>query len=120
MPALTPEEVNHLASFPLITFEKTTGSSDYGSTDVGTIKAAEADKKIDPTTKVLFHRNVIIHYGGYSFDDELDAISSAFLRNQAGDDKLVRGRVKAYDLSSEPLRRWWVDSMAVSKQAQAS
>ncbi len=110
--AFTPQEIDHLASFPLITFEKTTGSKAFGSTDLGTIKAAEAVKQINPAAKVLFYRNVIVHYGGYSFDKELADIPGAFLINKAGNDKLVRGRVKAYDLSSEPLRKWWVRSMS--------
>lgn len=110
--AFTPEEVRYLSMFPLITFEKTTGSRAFGSTDLGTVKAAEAVKAVNPAAKVLFYRNVIVHYGGYSFDRQLNDIPGAFLVNQQGSDKLIRGRLQAYDLSDERLREWWVDSMA--------
>jgi acetyl esterase/lipase len=110
--AFSAEELKYLATFPLLTFEKTTGSGAYGSTDAGTIKAAEAVKQIDPATKVLFYRNVIVHYGGYSFDRQLDEIAQPFLINRQGSDKVIRGRISAYDLSNERVRNWWVDSMA--------
>ena len=35
--AFTPEEIEYLATFPLITFEKFTGHATYGSNDAGTI-----------------------------------------------------------------------------------
>jgi hypothetical protein len=110
--AFTPEEVMFLASHPLITFEKTTGSQSYGSTDAGTIKAAEAVKRINPDAKILFYRNVIVHYSGYSFDGRIEGLPGAFLVSRQGNDKLIRGRVRAYDLSNARLRKWWVDSMA--------
>ncbi|MDZ4849868.1 MAG: putative glycoside hydrolase [Pirellulaceae bacterium] len=110
--AFTPEELKFLAAHPLITFEKTTGSESYDSTDAGTIKAAEAVKQINPAAKVLFYRNVIVHYSGYSFDQQLEAIRKPFLVDKQGNDKLIRGRVSAYDLGNDLVRKWWVDSMA--------
>ena len=115
----TPEELKHLASFPLITLEKTTGVKDYGSTDAGTIEAAKAIKQIDPTTKVLFYRNVIVHYPGYRYDDQLGSIPDAFLTSKKGEQNLVRGQNKAYDLSSEQLRKWWVETMATTTNHKA-
>ena len=84
----TPEELKHLASFPLITLEKTTGVKDYGSTEAGTIQAAKAIKVINPAAKVLFYRNVIVHYTGYRADDPLKSIPNAFLTNKKGIQKL--------------------------------
>ena len=117
--AFTAEETKYLAEFPLITFEKTTGSKKFGSTDSGTIRAAEAVKQINPSAKVLFYRNVFVHYGSYSFDDQLDGITGSFVVDKKGNDKVVRGHFKGYDLSSEPLRKWWVDSMASVTNHQA-
>lgn len=110
--AFTKEEVKYLASFPLITFEKTTGKDAYGSTEKGTIEAAKAVKALNPAAKTLFYRNVIVHYGGYAFDDRLRRISSPFLVDKAGRQKLVRGRVQAYDLANPEVVDWWVKSMA--------
>ena len=42
--AFTPDEIRYLSTFPLIAFEKTTGSKDSGSTEAGTLKAARAIK----------------------------------------------------------------------------
>lgn len=110
--AFSQKELEYLAAFPLITFEKTTGSQTYGSTDAGTIEAAKAVKTINPDARILFYRNVLVHYGGYSFDRELDDIDPPFLRDRQGRGKLVRGNVEAYELSNPELLDWWVTSAA--------
>jgi len=46
--AFTPEELEYLAGFPLITLEKTTGSTTYGSTEEGSRQTARAIKSISP------------------------------------------------------------------------
>ena len=61
--AFTKEEIQYLATFPLITFEKTTGMKDSGSTEKGTLKAAKAVKQINPRAKILYYRNILVHYG---------------------------------------------------------
>ena len=106
--AFDQEELAYLASFPLITFEKTTGQKTYGSTDAGTVEAAKAVKQINPKAKVLFYRNVLVHYGGYSFDKELDSVQGAFLRDRHGKGKLVRDRLESYDLTNPQVVDWWV------------
>ena len=108
--AFTDEELEYLASFPLITLEKTTGMRSSGSTDQGTIDAAMGIKKRNPRAKVLFYRNVIVHYGGYSFDSQLRQINQPFLVNRRGKGQLIRGRVEAYDLSNPKVIDWWVES----------
>ncbi len=107
--AFTDEEFKFLAGFPLITLEKTTGSATYGSTDAGSLKAAEGIKAVNPNARILYYRNVIVHYGGNTFDVELENIPEPFLRDKRnGKGKLVRGVVEAYDLSIEALREWWI------------
>lgn len=108
--AFTDEELDYLASFPLVTLEKTTGHRSSGSTDQGTIVAAEAVKKRNPRTKVLFYRNVFVHYGGYSFDDQLTQIPQPFLIDKLGNTRLVRNACEAYDLSNTKVIHWWVDT----------
>lgn len=104
----TDEEIAYLATFPLITLEKSTGNIDSGSTEKGTLKAARAVKKINPDTKILYYRNVIVHYGGYSSSAGLDAIPEPFLIGHDGNEKLIRNRLPAYDLTNEVVRDWWV------------
>ncbi len=107
--AFTPEEIEHLATFPLITLEKTTGKKTFGSTEKGTLRAAEAVKQINPRAKILYYRNIFVHYGGYDADKELARISDAFLADQkSGNTRLVRGRLNAYDLSCREVQRWWL------------
>ena len=110
----TPEEAKYLATFPLITLEKTTGQRDYGSTDEGTIEAATLIKKINPLAKVLFYRNVIVHYPSYRYDDQLDSIPNAFLESKKGERKLIRNKLLAYDLSNPRLRDWWVKTASTT------
>ena len=108
--AFTAEEIRYLASFPLLTFEKSTGTKEYGSTEEGTLVAAQAVKKINPATKVLYYRNVIVHYGGYAANAALTNITGAFLVGRNGNDKLVRNQVPAYDLTNPKVRDWWLAS----------
>jgi len=104
------DEIRYLASFPLITFEKGTGAKEFGSTEAGTLAAARAVKKINPSTKVLYYRNVIVHYGGYAANASLTSIPGALLVGRSGSDKLVRNRVQAYDLTNAKMRDWWLAS----------
>jgi alpha-L-fucosidase len=109
--AFTDEEIRYLASFPLITFEKATGHRDSGSVEAGTLKAARAVKAFNPDTKILYYRNVIVHYGGYAANISLKDIPGAFLAGRDGNDKLIRNRLQAYDLSNKALRDWWIDAV---------
>ena len=106
--AFTADEIRYLASFPLVTFEKGTGAAQSGSTEAGTLAAARAVKAINPATKVLYYRNVIVHYGGYAANAALTNIPGALLVGRSGSDKLVRNRVQAYDLTNAKLRDWWL------------
>ncbi|MGI9239612.1 MAG: putative glycoside hydrolase, partial [Verrucomicrobiales bacterium] len=106
----TDKEIDFLAKFPLITFEKANGHQDHGSVEAGTLEAAEAVKKINPKAKILYYRNVIVHYGGYAVDKGLRQIPGAMLQGKGGRTKLVRNRVEAYDLSNPDLRKWWVNA----------
>ena len=108
--AFTGEEIRYLATFPLITFEKATGHRDSGTVEAGTRKAARAVKGINPETKILYYRNVIVHYGGYAADQSLESIPGAFLVGRDGNDKLIRNRLQAYDLTNKVLRDWWIDA----------
>ena len=108
--AFSDEELDYLASFPLVTLEKTTGQQSSGSTDEGTLVAARAIKERSPRTKVLFYRNVLVHYGGYSFDDRLGRIPHPFLVDKQGHTRLVRNVSEAYDLANPQVVDWWVDT----------
>jgi hypothetical protein len=108
--AFTADEIRYLASFPLVTFEKMTGNKDFGSTEEGTLVAARAVKALNPATKILYYRNVIVHYGGYAADAALANVPEAFLAGRDGNQKLVRGKVQAYDLTNANLRDWWLSS----------
>lgn len=105
--AFTPEEIQYLATFPLITFEKTTGKKEFGSTEAGTLRAAEAVKQINPKAKILYYRNILVHYAAYAADKKLGGIADAFLSDSDGNTKLVRGSVPAYDLSNRAVQAWW-------------
>jgi len=108
--SFTAEELEFLARFPLITFEKANGHLDHGSVEAGTLVAARGVKKINPGATILYYRNVIVHYGGYEADEKLEQIPGAFLEDQNGNTRLVRNRVSAYDLSNADVRSWWVSS----------
>jgi hypothetical protein len=106
----TDKEIAFMAKFPLITFEKANGHSEHGSVEKGTLISARAVKKVNPKAKILYYRNVIVHYGSYAANKELEKIPGGILKDKEGNTKLVRNRVQAYDLSNPNLRNWWVDT----------
>jgi len=108
--AYTDKEIAFLARFPLITFEKANGHEQFGSVERGTLTAARAVKKVNPDAKILYYRNVIVHYGGYDANQKLAQIPGALLQDEKGNTKLVRNRAGAYDLSNPDLRDWWVET----------
>ena len=111
--AYTEQEIAFLAKFPLITFEKANGHRDHGSVEEGTLIAARAVKRVNPGAKILYYRNVIVHYGGYEVNEGLERIPGALLHDSNGNTRLVRNRVEAYDLSNSKLRDWWLDSCRI-------
>jgi hypothetical protein len=108
--AFNQEELQYLAEFPIITLEKTTGSATYGSTEKGSLEAALAIKEINPDAKVLYYRNIMVHYQGYDINSSIDKIDQPLLMNSAGNTNIVHGGKRgAYDLTNTKLREWWVD-----------
>ena len=109
--AFTNEEIKYLAKFPLITFEKTTGSKTFGSTEKGTIEAAKAVKNINPKAKILYYKNVVINWGGYKEDELfLKENPQAFLFNNLGKKALMpNGRTGFFDISQEYVRNYWLN-----------
>jgi hypothetical protein len=65
-------------------------------------------KEINPSTKILYYRNVLVHYGTYKANDDIVTKPGAFLVGKNGKTKLVRGKADAYDLSNPEVRKWWV------------
>lgn len=107
--AYTADEIEFLSKFALLTFEKSNGYRTHGSNEKGTLISAKAVKKLNPKSKILYYRNVIVHYGSYAANKELEKISGALLEGSKGETKIVRGKVAAYDLSNPKMRQWWVD-----------
>ncbi|WP_166461202.1 putative glycoside hydrolase [Flavicella sediminum] len=109
--AFSKEEIKFIAKHPLITFEKTTGSTSYGSTEKGTLKAAAAVKNINPDTKILYYKNVVINWSGYGEDEAfLKKHPEAILRDANGKKALMpNNKTGFFDLSQENVRRYWLD-----------
>ena len=105
----TPDELEYLAGFPLITLEKTTGSRTHGSSEAGSRAAAKAIKSVNQDACVLYYRNVMCNYSTYQVNDGLKDIPGAFLQGSDGNNKLHRGVREVYDLSNPDVRKWWVD-----------
>jgi len=108
--AFTKKEFQYLAKFPIITLEKTTGMGTYGSTEQGSLEAAKGIKAINPDAKVLYYRNIIVHYNGYDVNKSLSEIDSPLLINAAGKTNIIHGGKRGgYDLTSSSLQSWWLD-----------
>jgi len=115
--AFTTNELNYLAEFPLITLEKTTGSTTYLSTEDGSIAAAKAIKAINPNAKILYYRNVIVHYDTYNVNASLETITEPYLKNKYNGSVLnLVGTSPGYDLTNPLVRKWWVEHCVTMSQ----
>ena len=109
--AFTNKEIKYLAKFPLITLEKTTGNKTFGSTEKGTFAAAKAIKKINPNTKILYYKNVVINWGSYKEDELfLKENPQAYLFNTSSEKVFMpNGRTGFFDISQEYVRDYWLN-----------
>lgn len=111
--AYTNEEINYLASFPLITLEKSQAQNTYGSTEDGSLATASAIKSINNKAKVLYYRNAVINWGNYKNDDEFVSQNpDALLRNQ--NDELVympNGSTPFFDITKDFVQEYWLQSV---------
>ncbi|WP_339881485.1 putative glycoside hydrolase [Polaribacter vadi] len=109
--SFTNKEIDHIAKFPLITFEKTTGSKTFGSTEKGTLKAAKAVKKINSNAKILYYKNVIINWKSYQEDEEfLKKHPEAFLVNTKGEKAFMsNNKTGFFDISEKYVQDYWLD-----------
>jgi len=73
--AYEDKELEYLAQFPLITFEKAQGTKE-GSVQEGTLKAARAVKKLNPKAKILYYKNIVIDWGGSSASKNLESLDA--------------------------------------------
>ena len=106
----TKEELKYIAKYPLITFEKTTGSTTFGSTEKGTKEAAKAVKKINPNAKILYYKNVVINWGGYRDDESfLKNNPEALLVDANGEKALMPNKkTRFFDISKDYVRSHWL------------
>lgn len=109
--AFNRKELKYLSKFPLITFEKTTGSKTYGSAEKGTLKAAKAVKKINPEATILYYKNVVVNWGGYKEDKAfLKQHPDALLVNKNGKKALMPNkRTGFFDISKDYVRTYWLN-----------
>ncbi|GAA3651494.1 putative glycoside hydrolase [Flavivirga jejuensis] len=109
--SFTKEELKFLAKHPLITFEKTTGSKTYGSTEDGTLVAAKAVKKLNPDTKILYYKNVVINWAGYKADRYFfQKHPDAYLVNSSGEKAVMPNKKTGFfDISKDYVRSHWLD-----------
>lgn len=118
--AYTEDEIQFLAKFPLITLEKANGHKTYGDVETGSLQAARAIKKINPKTKILYYRNILVHYQGYKANEQLKQTDKPFLSDAQGNTKLVhRGVREGYDLSNPAVQKWWLQHAKVMVQDPA-
>lgn len=111
--AFTTNEIKYLSKYPLITFEKTTGSSTFGSTEKGIIEAAKEVKKVNPKAKILYYKNVVINWGSYADDEAfIKKNPDALLVDNKGKKVFMpNGSTGFFDLSQEKVRSYWLSNV---------
>ena len=106
--AFTEDELDYLAQFPLITFEKATGVQ-VGSVQQGTLKAARGVKTRNPDAKILYYKNIVIDWGGSAASKELKTIEGAYLQSKDGSYPTVSRTTQFFDIGLPEVRAWWMN-----------
>lgn len=106
----TDEELEFLADFPLITFEKSQGTAE-GSVQEGTLKAARAVKERNPKAKILYYKNIVIDWTGSAASQELETIEGGYLQSEDGTYPVVNqnSKCKFFDISLPEVQQGWMD-----------
>lgn len=104
----TKAEIDYLAKYPLITFEKAQGTQ-HATVQEGTIEAARAVKKINPKTKILYYKNIVIDWNSGA-SEELKNIPNGYLQDSNGVYPVVNNNSKAkfFDISKKEIQQWWL------------
>ncbi len=107
--SFTDEEIEFLAAFPLITFEKAQGTRE-GSVQEGTSRAARAVKRRNPNAKILYYKNIVVDWPGSAMSKELDTIEGGYLQSKGGAYPVVNETSKSrfFDISLPAVRKWWM------------
>ena len=103
--SFTEEELDYLAEYPFITFEKWQGTLE-GSVQEGTLKAARAVKERNPKAKILYYKNIIIDWPS-AMSKELETIEGGYLQSQDGTIPIFYG-AKFFDISLPEVQEWWL------------
>ena len=112
--AWTQDEIEALATYPLIVWEKS-NKAGFDYVEDGIIDASTQVKAINPSVKSIFYRNSKMHYGGYISDATYDEWEySQHTIDENGDEVLyyVNGRLM-YDHDVAAMRDWWVYDSAL-------
>ncbi|HIG52684.1 MAG TPA: hypothetical protein EYG11_23340 [Candidatus Latescibacteria bacterium] len=106
----TDEELEFLADFPLITFEKAQGTAE-GSVQEGTLKAARAVKERNAKAKILYYKNIVIDWTGSAASQELETIEGGYLQSEDATYPVVNqnSKCKFFDISLPEVQEWWID-----------
>ena len=105
----TGEELDYLAQFPLITFEKATGVRG-SNVQKGTLKAARGVKARNPEAKILYYKNIVIDWGGSAASKELKTIQGAYLQSKDGSHATFsqNSSIQFFDIGLPDVRAWWM------------
>jgi hypothetical protein len=104
----TDDEIKFLAKFPLITLEKAQGQRE-GTVQEGTLKAARAIKEVNPKTRILYYKNIVIDWKS-GVSKQLKLIPDGYLQAPDGLYPVVNknSNAKFFDISKEEIRQWWI------------
>lgn len=101
------DQIRSLAAQDIVMLEKTNGVDAYGSVEEGTLQAAKRIKGVNPKVKILFYLNAMVHYGGYSANENFNEEWAMFNPKQNNNYKW-RGKFLSYDHTNLDFREWWI------------
>eukprot|EP00578_Thalassiosira_sp_NH16_P006781 CAMPEP_0181113290 /NCGR_PEP_ID=MMETSP1071-20121207/20269_1 /TAXON_ID=35127 /ORGANISM="Thalassiosira sp., Strain NH16" /LENGTH=366 /DNA_ID=CAMNT_0023197319 /DNA_START=409 /DNA_END=1509 /DNA_ORIENTATION=+ len=101
------DQIRALAAHDVVMLEKANGHRAYGSVEEGTLQAAKRIKAINPSVKILFYLNAMVHYGGYSANDDWKEEWAMYSPKRKGPLKW-RNKFLSYDHTNLEFREWWI------------
>jgi len=104
------EDIETIAShYQLVMLEKA-NKAGFDTVDEGIKDTAARLKAINPDITTMFYWNSVIHYTGYSNDDEYSNNAEAWsVLNEDGSIYMFKDLYYTYNSEIEALRDWWIE-----------
>ncbi|KAL7468430.1 hypothetical protein ACHAXS_008653 [Conticribra weissflogii] len=106
--AYSQQQIEQIAHHDVVMLEKANGTSAYGSVEEGTRQAAARIKSVNPSVKILFYLNSMVHYPRYEANKTFKLEWATRKRENPDEYFKFMNRYYYYDHRNLDFREWWI------------